>query len=508
MKYGYTKISLAKAKARAAKIEWYQQGGAVKPFYVGYPWYACSEFRLNGKVIKPHYETIILHKDSFMEVYFDKLALRRVANYYYNRQKQDSGFIERLDRQWKRHYLRPLLQLTQQLKQKSFADLTLRELIKIHEQFSQAYVRVWQELIFLDAFDLYGNSFLKETIESIGADIASADLDELVTPPRASGLQTERLALLRIAEQMKRQTSRWPNAYAQAIKGNPWLKQALTKHSQQYHWLHNDYATVEVLAPGHFYNQAKKLVDTQSLLRKERELRLYLNNLGQKQQSIIKKYGLSKKQHKLISFFGLLGTLRDERKTMTQIIDDLLHDFALALASRARWEVNVVEHVFWWEVPTVFKNPARYKKQITSRLKPFLTWLTKPAHWLELAGKDAERFNSFLADSVKKQSKLQGMTAYPGLVRGKVRIIKSKNDFYKMKKGDILVAPNTRPEYVPIMKIAGAIISDEGGLTCHSAIVSRELHIPCIVGVQSATAVLKDGELIEVDAKNGLIKKI
>jgi len=75
-----------------------------------------------------------------------------------------------------------------------------------------------------------------------------------------------------------------------------------------------------------------------------------------------------------------------------------------------------------------------------------------------------------------------------------------------MNKGDILVAPNTRPEYAPIMKIAGAIISDEGGITCHSAIVSRELKIPCIVGVQSASAVLKDGDLIEVDAEKGVIK--
>ena len=77
-----------------------------------------------------------------------------------------------------------------------------------------------------------------------------------------------------------------------------------------------------------------------------------------------------------------------------------------------------------------------------------------------------------------------------------------------MKAGNILLAPNTRPEYVPIMKLAGAIISEEGGITCHSAIVSRELKIPCIVGVQGACDQLKDGDLVEVNATKGIITKL
>jgi len=508
MKYGYSNISLQEAARRAAKIEWYHQGGAVKPFYVGYPWYACSEFRLGGKVIKPHFETIILYKDHFMDVYFSKPSLREVADFYYSRQKRDSNFIARLDKQWHLNYLQPLLQLTRVLQRKGLEELPLRELVRLHGQFSLAYARAWQEIIFLDSFDLYGESLLKQTLEDINADIAPADLDQLVSPPRVSGLQKERLSLLRIVERMKRKAGKWPNGYAKAVRQSPWLAAALAEHSKQYHWLHNDYATTEVLEPSYFYKQTKKLLDSSSLLDKERELRRYLANLAKNQRSIIKKYRLSQDHSKLVGFFGLLGTLRDERKTMTQIVDSVLHDFAAAFSMRTGWDVNLVEHLFWWEVPTVLANPARHNKQIRARLRPFLTWLTKPAHWLEINGKDAERLSSAISNSIKKQSKLTGMTAYPGLVRGKVRIIKTKKDFPKMKRGDILVAPNTRPEYVPIMKMAGAIVSDEGGLTCHSAIVSRELRIPCIVGVQAATATLKDGELIEVDATNGTVKKL
>ena len=78
----------------------------------------------------------------------------------------------------------------------------------------------------------------------------------------------------------------------------------------------------------------------------------------------------------------------------------------------------------------------------------------------------------------------------------------------KMKPGDILVSKATNPNVVPAMKIAGAIITDEGGITCHAAIISRELKIPCVIGTKIATQVLKDGDKVEVDANNGIIKKL
>ncbi len=89
-----------------------------------------------------------------------------------------------------------------------------------------------------------------------------------------------------------------------------------------------------------------------------------------------------------------------------------------------------------------------------------------------------------------------------------VKIVLSSTDFAKFNKGDILVASMTRPEYVPVMKKAKAIITDEGGITCHAAIVSRELNIPCIIGTKNATRILQDGDEVEVDANNGTIKII
>ena len=77
-----------------------------------------------------------------------------------------------------------------------------------------------------------------------------------------------------------------------------------------------------------------------------------------------------------------------------------------------------------------------------------------------------------------------------------------------MNKGDILVAPMTSPDFIVAMRKASAIITDSGGMTCHAAIVSRELKIPCIVGTNIATKLLKDKDIVEIDTSKGIIKKL
>lgn len=90
----------------------------------------------------------------------------------------------------------------------------------------------------------------------------------------------------------------------------------------------------------------------------------------------------------------------------------------------------------------------------------------------------------------------------------KRQICFKKKDFSKIKKGDILVSSDTTPDFVPIFHKVSAIITDEGGVICHAAIVAREMKIPCVVGTKSATQVFKDNDVVELDAENGIIKKI
>lgn len=100
-----------------------------------------------------------------------------------------------------------------------------------------------------------------------------------------------------------------------------------------------------------------------------------------------------------------------------------------------------------------------------------------------------------------------GLGASPGVASGKVRVLKTPDQGHQLQAGEVLVAPMTSPDWVPTMRRAAGIVTDSGGMTCHAAIVSRELRIPCIVGARDATRVLRDGELVTIDGRKGQISE-
>lgn len=109
--------------------------------------------------------------------------------------------------------------------------------------------------------------------------------------------------------------------------------------------------------------------------------------------------------------------------------------------------------------------------------------------------------------SEKREIVLKGAAASVGIASGNVVVIHSPSEIDKIKEGDVLVTEMTTPDYVPAMKRARAIVTDKGGRTCHAAIVSRELGIPCVVGTDTATTVLKDMGIVTVDGRIGVVYK-
>jgi pyruvate,water dikinase len=98
-----------------------------------------------------------------------------------------------------------------------------------------------------------------------------------------------------------------------------------------------------------------------------------------------------------------------------------------------------------------------------------------------------------------------GLGASPGLATGAVRVLHTPDDGERLHDGEILVAPMTTPDWIPVIRRAAALVTDRGGITCHAAIVSRELGVPCIVGTRRATEVLHDGMVVTVDADHGTV---
>jgi len=142
--------------------------------------------------------------------------------------------------------------------------------------------------------------------------------------------------------------------------------------------------------------------------------------------------------------------------------------------------------------------------------------LAKKTKWNIVKGENAvaiiKEFDNYFFN--KDLNEIKGVIANKGIYQGIAKVLRTifsdnvVKEIKKVRKGDILVANTTGPEVMAACERAGAIVTDEGGITSHAAIVSRELGVPCIIGTKIATKIFKDGDYIEVDANKGVVRKI
>ncbi|MFH1308249.1 MAG: PEP-utilizing enzyme [archaeon] len=163
------------------------------------------------------------------------------------------------------------------------------------------------------------------------------------------------------------------------------------------------------------------------------------------------------------------------------------------------------------EIAKMLETGKKIEKSILQERKESSIFILKNNEINILEGNKAKEIKESL--SVKLDLKeLKGAIANKGKVKGKVIVLSYRNadnhleKIKNMQEGDVLVSEMTRPNIITACKKASAIITDEGGITCHAAIVARELRKPCIIGTKIATQVLKDGQEVEVDANTGVIK--
>ena len=129
--------------------------------------------------------------------------------------------------------------------------------------------------------------------------------------------------------------------------------------------------------------------------------------------------------------------------------------------------------------------------------------------WAEEAGRfwlvQTRPITTLAEPSAPARRVLSGLGASPGMATGPVRVLRHPSEGNAFQQGEVLVAPMTSPDWMPLLRRAAAVVTDGGGMTCHAAIVSRELHVPAVVGTREATARLRDGEWVTVDGAKGTV---
>ncbi len=324
--------------------------------------------------------------------------------------------------------------------------------------------------------------------------IPSVVFSDLSTPPpsKKSILKKEEIGLLNI------------------IINKGTYKQ-LVNHAKKYEWINYQYKG-PAFSLDYFLDRAKALRNgkkSANTLLKEFKQNDY--DLVKRQKQLFHNLNFTKQEKLLIKMAQELVYIKDYRKEGVYYAMYCYEPLFKEIGRRYSMSLDQVRAMNWWEIFDLLENHNRVNiEHLNGRLKQSIGYVTK-TRYIYYVGERVKRFLDKIQFESKKKTaarEFMGTCAFPGQVRGVVKIVNIPEDMEKMKKGDILVSHNTNPNLVPAMKMSAAMISAAGGLTCHTAIVARELRIPTIVGVEKIDEILKDGDVIEVDAAEGIIKKL
>ncbi|HTX86551.1 MAG TPA: PEP-utilizing enzyme [Candidatus Nanoarchaeia archaeon] len=215
---------------------------------------------------------------------------------------------------------------------------------------------------------------------------------------------------------------------------------------------------------------------------------------------------LSEKQLK--KFLPILEDARLFSEPVFRDTENFMEKMAEGIAQKSGYTKEQIISTTKEEINKYFKTNILPAKKILSARYSKSGILFDRGKYGVFVDKEVDKIEKMLSPQGAAKM-IKGNIAYGGKVFGPVRIVLDpKKDGQSFKKGEILVTGMTRPEFLPMMKKASAFITDAGGILSHAAIVARELRKPCLIGTKIATKILKDGDLVEVDADKGIVKII
>lgn len=381
------------------------------------------------------------------------------------------------------------------------SKLTNKQLLKWINIFlkGQVGVHVPRGVIFmLETPDNIITNYLQKYLEEIAGEIKvkikpSDAFQVMIAPLKKSIWSKERGELIKIG----------------LIKNKKKQQSRLKVHTKKYEWL--EYGLQgKILNVDHFEKEIQKIKKT-GLFKAQKDLQNEIPFLKKKQKEVISQYKIGRSHVKIFKI------VQDSLYTRLYSKDSQFHGYYSAeklfkeVGKRGGLTLEQVRFLSPKDYEEVLKD--KDFSQITNERMKYSLHIADKGITKFFLGKDAKKIKTklkFYSPKVDKKNTdvLKGQPAFKGKVNGRVKIINTIQEMVKIHPGNVLVSHMTNPGIVPAMKQAAAIVTDLGGITCHAAIVARELRKPCIIGTKIATQVLRDGDLVEVDADKGEVKVI
>lgn len=459
---------------------------------------------------------IHIFKDGYDEIHYDmadleKLAQEVISSYYKNKKH-----LSKLLALWKKDsknfyaYLKIILE-----NQNYISDFSNRELIAEYKKISQFFYQIFATSHLIEPIALTTDIKLRDQIKNQIPEQSQKIFNHyffiLIQQTFSSYLNEYNRALknlITLTRERKTLHALFKNADAEKIKSHllsdSKIKNLFNQHMEKYFWINS------TLQEGINYTWDDLIMVIQRIIKKEDTIiaydkKFFYKNLEAKNK-LIKKLNLSDETIRLIRLLDFTAKWQDDRKREMIVGAWMLDKFVREIADRFGLEKENL-HYFLPEELSVKKLRDKDSLEEARARQKLSVYLFYKNEKQILTGNEAKKFIKLLKGKDQKTDQcLNGIAAAMGKVIGKAKICLTMKDINNFKEGEILVTSMTRPEFVPAMKKALAIVTDEGGLTCHAAIISRELKKPCLIATKFATKILKNGDMVEVNANHGWVK--
>lgn len=214
---------------------------------------------------------------------------------------------------------------------------------------------------------------------------------------------------------------------------------------------------------------------------------------------------INSKEQRAVRFAQELIHMREVRREFFQKVITIRLNVVRELLSRTSTDLSLALHVMDEDFETDVYKSGEYERVLRERGEGVGIAVGSDVYSV-LSTNDIDSLEkTYRSGGEMHGGVVHGKTAMSGKAAGVVWVVHDPQRAENFAEGDILVTSMTRPEFIPLMKKAGAVVTDEGGITCHAAIVSRELKVPCIIGTKVATQVLNNGDMVKVDADKGVV---
>ena len=406
-----------------------------------------------------------------------------------------------------------------QISGKNLAKSTSQQLNNYYQKYCQLNTELYGYGLLLPLLDFQTTTFLTDEISKfLKNKKATQYFSILTTPLQDTFNKVQEFNLLKILIQIRKKTGlltlfkELESAKLVLVlpEKNKAVWQQIRNHTRKYAWVHYVYqgpAADEAYFIDIIRDFVRRKVDPAKTIAQHKKEK---TELKLKQQKILDKLKPDNYHRQILLLARDSVYFKIFRRDLQTRSYYYMEPLLLEIGRRLGLSLKQVRMMLPEEIEIgLLKNKVDLD-EINRRFKSVIYLREGSARKIFSGEKAAAYFkNNFKIEKIKISAKeIRGTTAQPGKNRGIVRIINSPEEMTKMNQGDILVSGSTNPNLMPAIRKAAAIVTDEGGLTCHAAIVSREFKIPCVVGTNIATKVLKDGDKVEVDATKGVVRKL